>query len=88
MEATHRPLHILSRYMLIKYLVLIALGLTTIGGVLYGIGRYGWMVLIGQLYTTYQMQLTVALCIYRTVSNRAVSGSSHDIISYLYRRDE
>ena len=77
---------ILSRYMYIKYLMLAALGLTTIGGVLYGIGSYGWMILIGQLHTANQMQLTVCVC--RTVSDRAVPGSSHDYLSYLHWRDQ
>lgn len=78
---------ILSRYMLIKYLVLIALGLTAAGGVLYGIGRYGWMVLIGQLHNQSNAANNV-VCICRAVSNRAVSRSSHDLVPYLHRRDQ
>ena len=38
----------LSRYIYIKWLLLTSLAFNILGGTLYGIGKYGWMLLAGE----------------------------------------
>ena len=41
---------VLSRYLYIKHLILGSLACIAAGGIFYGIGSYGWMLLIGQWF--------------------------------------
>lgn len=47
---------IVLRWLYTKYLMLSALALCGCGGLLYGVGRYGWMLLIGTHLFTFGIQ--------------------------------
>ena len=85
---------VLSRYIYTKYLMVCSLGLTAIGGIFYGIGSYGWMILIGQLLLCWYMYQHACYMyvwpkhLYRAIFDRILPGSSYDCLPYIHWRDK